>query len=80
MVADKLAKESKIDLSNSGSTLVGCYVSSDRIYCCNVGDSRAIIGSKGQKDKAWSVWQISTDHKPSLKSEAERILKKEGRI
>lgn len=42
---EKLVVESKIDLTFSGSTVVGCYLSQEKLYCCNVGDSRAIMGS-----------------------------------
>lgn len=74
---EKLCQESGIDLAYSGSTVVGCYLNHDKLYCCNVGDSRAIIGYK--RHNKWGAKQLSIDHKPSEKTEAQRILKK-GRI
>lgn len=50
----------------------------NKLYCCNVGDSRAIIGYK--KQNKWKAKQLSNDHKPSLKVEADRILAKKGKI
>lgn len=76
---DKLANDSKIDLSYSGSTVVGCYMIHDKLYCANVGDSRAIIGRKDHKGN-WMVQPISNDHKPSTPSEADRIVRCKGRI
>lgn len=77
---DKLLTESKIDLSYSGSTVNGCYMMHDKLYCCNVGDSRAIIGRKDPKSGTWKVHAVSNDHKPSVPSEAERIIRNNGRI
>jgi serine/threonine protein phosphatase PrpC len=64
---EKLVLESKIDLTFSGSTVVGCYLLQDKLYCCNVGDSRAIIGSYDEKTKKWSSKALSNDHKPTVK-------------
>lgn len=69
-----------IDLSASGSTFVGCYLINRKLYCANVGDSRAIIGSVDHKSGKWAVRTLSNDHKPSLPSEAERIKRCNGRI
>lgn len=77
---DKLLNESKIDLSYSGSTVVGCYLYHDKFYCANVGDSRAIIGRKDAKSGSWSVQAMSNDHKPDVPSEAERITRNKGRV
>lgn len=77
---DKLVNESKIDLSYSGSTVVGCYMVHDKLYCCNVGDSRAVVGKKDSKTGTWKAQAVSNDHKPSVPSEAERILRNKGRV
>lgn len=76
---EKLTQESKIDLSYSGSTVIGCYMLHDKLYCSNVGDSRAVIGRKDSKGN-WMVQPISNDHKPCHQSEADRILRCKGRI
>ena len=66
-------------MSFSGSTVIVCYLVQNKIYCCNVGDSRAIIGKKTDLNK-WKTYSLSTDHKPSLAIEADRILKMKGRV
>jgi serine/threonine protein phosphatase PrpC len=77
---EKLVVDSKIDLTFSGSTVVGCYLSQEKLYCCNVGDSRAIIGSYDEKSKKWAAKSLSEDHKPTIKEEADRINKCGGRV
>ena len=62
----------------SGSTIIGCYMFQNRLFCCNVGDSRAILGR--QENGNWSTIPLSEDHKPNLQKEAERIKKMNGRI
>ena len=64
-ISAKLNSSSKIDVSLSGATCVGCYINYDTLYCCNVGDSRAIVGSY---EKHWEAHQLSEDHKPSVES------------
>lgn len=77
---ERLVLESKIDLTFSGSTVVGCYLLQNKLYCCNVGDSRAIIGSYDERTKKWSAKELSNDHKPTVKQESERIAKCGGRV
>ena len=50
----------------SGSTIVSCFMAHNKIYCSNVGDSRAIIGRKCESSSTWSAKPLSEDHKPSL--------------
>ena len=61
---DKMIRESHVDMSFSGSTVIVCYFLQNRLFCCNVGDSRAIIGK--HKDNKWTAIPLSTDHKPSI--------------
>ena len=77
---ERLVLESKIDLTFSGSTVVGCYLLQDKLYCCNVGDSRAIIGSYDERTKKWSAKELSNDHKPSVRQEADRIIRCNERV
>jgi serine/threonine protein phosphatase PrpC len=58
--------------------MVGCFMKNDKVYCCNVGDSRAVMGY--QENGQWQARQLSRDHKPSIQEEAERILKAGGRV
>ncbi|XP_018015519.1 probable protein phosphatase 2C T23F11.1 isoform X2 [Hyalella azteca] len=62
MLADPLLKEEV-----AGSTAVSCLITSDTLYCANVGDSRAVASVCG------AAVALSTDHKPSLPAEKERI-------
>ena len=76
------------NLENSGSTCVGLFLQQKnihKIYTANVGDSRAIIikesnNKNSDNNNSWSYVQLSRDHKPSEKDEAERILKYGGEI
>ena len=75
---DELNKKYGIMTDLSGST--GCCVLclKDKIYCANVGDSRAAILSRGPKN--WDLIEISNDHLPELPAEKQRILACGGRI
>ncbi len=58
-----LEKESGIDLSFSGSTSNSVLFHRQSIFCCNIGDSRAVVGKR--KNDRWSVIPLSRDHKPT---------------
>ena len=72
------------NLENSGSTCVSIFLQKNNInklYIANVGDSRAIIIREPDKNNnVWSCQQLSRDHKPSEKDEAERIIRHGGEI
>jgi serine/threonine protein phosphatase PrpC len=70
---------SKIDISFSGTTCVSVLVHDKKIYCANVGDSRAIIGSSARLH-AWTTKELSRDHKPDDPVERQRIISKGGRV
>ncbi|XP_062513633.1 probable protein phosphatase 2C T23F11.1 [Corticium candelabrum] len=53
---------------NCGTTAVLIVLKENRLYCGNVGDSRAIASRRGE------VVELSHDHKPSNPHETERIL------
>jgi serine/threonine protein phosphatase PrpC len=86
----KLIEENyMLNLENSGSTCVSIFLQKEKInkiYIANVGDSRSIIIKEPSKDKknnnesSWSYVQLSRDHTPSEKDEADRILKHGGEI
>lgn len=77
----KLIKENyMLNLENSGSTCITVFLPRDninKIIVANVGDSRAII-VKDSIDNKYE--QLSRDHKPSEKDEADRILEHGGEI
>lgn len=55
---------------DAGCTACVVFITKDRIYCANAGDSRAIIGQTGGR-----VTALSEDHKPSNTKERTRITK-----
>ena len=70
---------SKIDCALSGSTTVSVFIGPNgKIWCANVGDSRAIICRCAYGE--WKAIPISNDHKPDVPHEKTRILKKGGRV
>lgn len=81
-ILETLLEKSPINLELSGSTLnIVLIMDNTRLFCANVGDSRAIIAQRPVSFfSKWESLQISTDHKPELQKEAERIAKSGGRI
>ena len=76
-VNKKLAGSS-IDTSMSGTTANVVIIIEDRLFCANVGDSRAIITKKvGNQLDALA---LSVDNKPELTEEFERISLMGGRV
>ena len=75
---EKMLRECNVDLNYSGSTIISCYLNQNKLYCANVGDSRAIVGKC--HGKQWKAMPLSTDHKPSLEKEADRIRRMKGRV
>ena len=75
-------EENIFDVEYSGSTCISILLKEknmNKIYIANVGDSRAII-IKETKYKYWTCQQLSRDHKPIEKDEAQRILDYDGEI
>ena len=62
----------------SGSCSISVLIIDKILFVLNVGDSRAVIGSKGF-DTKFAI-QMSTDHKPSNPEEHERIIKMGGEV
>lgn len=76
----KLSNESSLDTNFSGSTCISILFSTEKIYCANVGDSRAILGKYSKNHNKWDCFPLSRDHKPSEYDEAKRIMRFNGRI
>jgi serine/threonine protein phosphatase PrpC len=74
----KLLKSSQVNCTFSGSTGVIVYMDMHKIYCANVGDSRAVLGRE-INNKILSI-PLSFDHKPDNPNEKQRIEKKNGRV
>jgi len=72
---NKIDEELKFyDSENTGSTATIVLIQDNKIYCANVGDSRAYIIYNN------SIKQITVDHKCSMPEEAERIMNAGGKI
>ncbi|MCQ2821339.1 MAG: protein phosphatase 2C domain-containing protein [archaeon] len=61
---------------NSGSCANVCIIAENICYIANVGDSRSFLSQK----KGTIIKQLSTDHKPILKEESQRIKQNGGQI
>ena len=72
---NKIDEELKFyDSEYTGSTATLVLIQDNKIYCANVGDSRAYIIYDN------NIKQITVDHKCSVPEEAERIIKAGGKI
>lgn len=68
-----------IDCFCSGTTAVTLIKQGRDLVIGNVGDSRAVLGTRDKDDSLIAV-QLTVDLKPSLPAEAERIRKCRGRV
>lgn len=59
----------------SGSTAVICYIKDQHLFCANIGDSHCLLGCTGK-----NYYKLTTDHKPSVPSEKERIEGLGGKV
>ena len=83
----KLIEENYMyNLEISGSTCSSIMLQKNnikKIYIANVGDSRTVLireSVKNDNKDKWSYEQLSRDHKPNVKEEAERIIEHGGEI
>lgn len=67
----------RFDTTFSGSTLNAVLILGQKIYCANIGDSRAVLG---KRDKKWIAASLSRDHKPTIPEEKKRIEQSGGRV
>ena len=77
-VNKNLSLQNDIDCTFSGSTCVSLIFTPKKVFCINIGDSRCILGKFDGKN--WEYKNLSTDHKPNLETEKERIIKSGGII
>ncbi|CAL5364803.1 unnamed protein product [Camellia sinensis] len=79
-VMDKeLKMYTNIDCFCSGTTAVTLVKQGQYLVIGNVGDSRAVLGTRDEDDSIVAV-QLTVDLKPNLPAEAERIRKCKGRV
>ena len=63
----------------SGATCVTVLLTSQALYCANVGDSRAILAQR-QSDDTVTSDALTQDHKPFVEAEQARIIAAGGRV
>jgi integrin-linked kinase-associated serine/threonine phosphatase 2C len=69
-------KTSEFELS--GTCSIAVLILDYRLFAINVGDSRAVMGSR--KDKRITALEVSIDHKPIRDDENKRIVEKGGEV
>ena len=78
---EKLVDNEEINSLFSGSTCVSVIYTPEKLIVPNIGDSRAVLGRLVNKEKnEYKAINLSRDHKPTEKDEAQRIIENEGRI
>jgi serine/threonine protein phosphatase PrpC len=79
-VQNTLVNDSKINLRFSGSTCVSVLIVGTKVFCANVGDSRAVlVRSIGPTEQLTAI-PLNRDHKADEPDEEARILKNGGRV
>ncbi|XP_030541840.1 probable protein phosphatase 2C 65 [Rhodamnia argentea] len=78
-IDEELSLDSSIDSFCSGTTAVTMVKQGDHLIIANLGDSRAVLCTRGQKNQPVPI-QLTVDLKPNIKSEADRIKKCKGRV
>ena len=79
MENNSLLRNKQIDSDLSGSTCISVIYTPQKLIIANVGDSRCVLGSRTAENE-WKFKNLSRDHKPNIKEEADRIKKTGGRI
>ncbi|TYI04171.1 hypothetical protein ES332_A11G396900v1 [Gossypium tomentosum] len=76
---EDLILEESLDSYCSGTTAVTVIKQDEHLIISNLGDSRAILCTRDNENQLIPI-QLTVDLKPSIPSEAERILKCGGRV
>ena len=77
-VQDTLFRDSKINLRFSGSTCVSVLIVGTKVFCANVGDSRAVL-VRTVDDRVTAI-PLNRDHKADYPDEEARIVRNGGRV
>ena len=75
-----LVSNENINSLFSGSTCVSVIFTPERLIVPNIGDSRAVLGRFDSSKNKYVAIDLSRDHKPTEKDEANRIYENDGRI
>jgi serine/threonine protein phosphatase PrpC len=89
--ASKLNKQvlkQDFDTNFSGSTFISILIRGKKLWCGNIGDSRALLGRqvldnadvKKNLSNRWMSIALSRDHKPNEADESGRIIANGGRV
>ncbi|KAK3227418.1 hypothetical protein Dsin_007280 [Dipteronia sinensis] len=78
-VDEELSVDSAMDGYCSGTTSVNVIKKGEHLLITNLGDSRAVLGTRDDKNQIVPV-QLTVDLKPNLPNEAERIKNCRGRV
>lgn len=76
---EKLRQRGEIGSDLSGTTSVSVYMVDGKLYCSNLGDSRAILISETE-DGGMAITPLSKDQTPYRKDERDRVRKYGARI
>ncbi|XP_065047508.1 probable protein phosphatase 2C 12 isoform X1 [Musa acuminata AAA Group] len=76
---EELKVRPNLDCSFSGTTAVSVIKQGEDLIIANLGDSRAVVGTVSEEGHLEAI-QLTTDLKPSVPQEAERIRKSNGRV
>ncbi|XP_065015656.1 probable protein phosphatase 2C 12 isoform X3 [Musa acuminata AAA Group] len=76
---EELKVRPNLDCSFSGTTAVSVIKQGEDLIIANLGDSRAVMGTVSEEGHLEAI-QLTTDLKPSVPQEAERIRKSNGRV
>lgn len=68
-----------VDCVSSGTTAVSLVKQGNDLIVGNVGDSRAVLGTRADDDSLLAL-QLTVDLKPNVPREAERIKRHKGRV
>ncbi|ANQ09816.1 Protein phosphatase 2c-like protein [Plasmodium coatneyi] len=68
------------NLSGTTCTIILYNFETKKIYSAHTGDSRAVMGKQNQQTNTFRAYNITEDHKPSLKLEKDRIVAFGGEV
>uniref|UniRef100_A0A1J3FIV2 PPM-type phosphatase domain-containing protein n=2 Tax=Noccaea caerulescens TaxID=107243 RepID=A0A1J3FIV2_NOCCA len=79
-IDSELGLDSPYDSFCSGTTAVTVLKQGDCLVIANLGDSRAVLGTRGSKNSSIKAVQLTVDLKPCVQRETERIVSCKGRV
>ncbi|KAJ7955155.1 putative Protein phosphatase 2c [Quillaja saponaria] len=78
-IDEDLKQQSGIDSFRSGTTALTIVKQGEHLIVANAGDSRAVLATTSD-DGTLVALQLTTDLKPNLPEEAQRIMESKGRV